>query len=166
MSAPVQASMEAVRKDLIGTVHLSAWRTVGQRAINEFASSTEDPDPMHVDPDWTRSHTPYPNTVAQGFWAASMLVKAAHETGLARTATSLFPAAYGLNYGFDRLRFVRPLLVGASYRCRLVPTSYEMRSDTSAMLEVDARVEVRDQRVPALTGNWLLLFVLDEEAGN
>lgn len=166
MTRDVVQSIDKLRQHMLGREYLTDWAIVEQQSINEFASSTADPDPMHIDVEWTRQHTPYPGTIAQGLWVASMLVKAAHDTGLAKQAESVFSTSYGLNYGFDSLRFIRPLLVGAQYRSRLVPLTFDMKTETSALIRIDASVQIKAESAPAIAGEWLLLFVSESGGDN
>lgn len=140
----------------------SPWRTVTQEAIQKYADSVDDPDPMHLDPAWARDHTPYGGTVAPGLWAASMLVRMLHETGLLQDLHRELGVEWGLNYGFDRLRFVRPLPTGSRIRGRFTTRSLVSKGATQAILTLDAALEREGSDQPIVAGEWKLAFVAPE----
>ena len=92
---------------------VSDWFEVQQAMMDEFARSTNDHDKLHTSPEWAARETPYGGTIAFGFWTLSMLTHFSHEIGM-------WPvdAAYALNYGLDRVRWVQPVPVGSRIRMR------------------------------------------------
>ncbi len=90
---------------------------MSQAETNEFGRVTRDPDPIHVDPEFARTEGPFGTTVLFGFQILSMLsylcrpLRFQHGTGA---------VGYDLNYGLNRVRFVRPIPVGARFRNRVV----------------------------------------------
>lgn len=140
---------------------VSDWRVATQRAIDLFAEATEDPDPVHIDPRWTRANTTLPGTIAQGLWVASMWVPMLHST------ERLYPIqdalgvkrGLGLNYGYDRLRIVAPTFMGARLRGRFRFLSLEARGDDKAILAIESEMETEGQSKPCLAAVWLLAFL-------
>ncbi|MFO0511638.1 MAG: MaoC/PaaZ C-terminal domain-containing protein, partial [Gammaproteobacteria bacterium] len=51
----------------------SDWIQITQEMVDKFGEATLDDDPMHVDPDWARRHSPFGKTVAFGFLTISLL---------------------------------------------------------------------------------------------
>lgn len=137
----------------------SPWRTVTQAALDAYAQAVDDPDPMHVDPAWSRERTPYGGTVAPGLWTAAMFVRMVHETGLTAQVQEALGVDWGLNYGFDRLRFVRPLPTGSRIRGRFEARSLVPQRADQAILTLDAAVEREGSDVPVVTGQWKLAFM-------
>ena len=76
--------------------------------IDAFAKVTEDEQFIHVDPDQA-SATPFGGTVAHGFLTLSLLSPMAYST-----LPKVKGAAMGINYGFDRVRFLHPVRSGAA----------------------------------------------------
>ncbi len=71
--------------------------------INQFADATDDHQFIHVDPERAAKETPFRGTIAHGFLTLSLLSTLAYEA-----LPMLEGATMGINYGFDKLRFVSP----------------------------------------------------------
>lgn len=138
---------------------VSSWFTIDQDRIDRFGGATDDPDPMHVDPDWAREHSPFGRTVAFGFLTMSMLTALYHDVmQYDRTGGQ---GGYGLNYGFDGLRLVCPVPVGSEVRGRFRLLGIEERPDKRYLLRLDVKIEIRGRQKPALVGEWLVMWVAD-----
>jgi non-ribosomal peptide synthetase component E (peptide arylation enzyme)/acyl dehydratase len=133
----------------IGT---SRWFTIDQPRITEFGRVTEDPDPMHIDPDFVREHSPYGETIAFGFLTMSMLTAILNDL-VARPADEVST----LNYGFDRLRLMSPVRVGRRIRGRLKLLSLELRTPTQFVSRYEVYVDIEGEDKPALYAQWLLM---------
>jgi acyl dehydratase len=90
---------------------VSAWYEVTQEAINRFADVTGDFQWIHVDVEKAKA-TPFGGTIAHGLFTLSLGPKFANEI------LDLQGFAFGLNYGYDRIRFPAPLPVGSRLRMR------------------------------------------------
>ncbi len=90
---------------------VSEWHDVTQERINAFAESTEDFQWIHVDEARARD-TPFGGTIAHGLYTLSLGPK------LSYSLFSLEGFAFGLNYGYDRVRFPAPVPVGSRIRMR------------------------------------------------
>ncbi len=141
-----------------GWRYTSAWFPVTQRAIDQFAESVLDPDPMHIDGAWSRANTPYGGTIAQGLWTTSMLVKMMHDSGLPTELFGALDAPIGLNYGFDRLRLIEPVSVGGSVRGTLAFKSIEPKDDRTALVRLGAQVDTNRALRPAVVADWIIAF--------
>lgn len=107
---------------------------------------------MHIDPDWCRQHGPFPTTVAFGFLSLSLVTHMSH------AAREWSPGVYGLNYGFDRLRFVAPVPVDSRVRGHFTLRAAEARVDGGVLTRTDVTVEIEGTDKPALVGEWLGVF--------
>jgi acyl dehydratase len=60
----------------------------------------------------------------------------------------------GINYGFNKVRFVSPVKVGSRIRARAVTTNVELKAN---MVEVTRSftVEIEGEEKPALVADWL-----------
>jgi acyl dehydratase len=128
----------------------SCWIEVPQRRITEFGYITEDPDPMHIDPDWAAAHSPYGETIAFGFLTVALLTRMINDV-LARPRDEVST----LNYGFDRLRLLSPVRVGRRIRGHFVLKSLELRSPTQYRAVFTVTVEIEGESKPALVADWL-----------
>jgi len=138
--------------------YLSSSHLVTQSAVAEFARSVLDPDPMHVDPEWSRQYTPYGGTIAQGLWTTSMLVKMLHDSGLPTELMAALGAPIGLNYGFDRLRLIEPVRVGSFIQGSFEFRSIEPKDDRTALVRLGAVIVTEEAVRPAVVADWILAF--------
>lgn len=150
-------SFEAIRARVGTPLGTSQWVSIDQAWIDDFARVTRDHDPMHVDPQWAAEHSPYGTTVAFGFQTLSLLTWLQHE--VVRWPGN---ALYGLNYGFDRLRFVAPVPVNSRIRAHFALADASRDDDGRIRLETDVQVEIEGEQRPALVARWLALLALRE----
>jgi acyl dehydratase len=131
---------------------VSDWVPVSQAMLDAHAATTGDRDWIHNDPDRARRDGPFGTTIAQGSLLLSHLVRFQEQV----LPTLDNPAlAYALNYGFDRVRFVRPVPVDVRIRGRLALREVRDRPD-GALVVFDVRVEVDDEDdAPAVVAQWL-----------
>ena len=105
---------------LIGQeVGLSKWIEIDQARINAFADSTEDWQFIHVDPEAAKQ-TPFGGTIAHGFLTLSLMSAMSYDA-----VGALEGVTMGVNYGFDKLRFLAPVPVGSKIRGRFKLLSAE-----------------------------------------
>ena len=95
-------TVEAFFEDyVIGTVRQTTGRTVTEADIVLHAGQTGDFFPHHMDAEWCATQ-PFGRRVAHGTLVMSMAV--------GMTAGDINPRA--MSYGYDRVRFVRPVFIG------------------------------------------------------
>lgn len=157
MSTPSDAT--TLQQRIARPLGPSRWFVVTQELINEFSHSTHDNDPMHLDVEWSRRHTPFGGTVAAGFWTTSMLIPMSHDIGFIDAAVSELGAVYALNYGFNRLRLITPVPVGSQVRAHMTIQDVRERDDGNVLVIIDVRVEIQGVETPALAAEWLALIV-------
>ena len=90
---------------------VSDWHEVTQERINAFADSTEDWQFIHVDVEKAKE-TPFGGTIAHGLYTLSLGPKFSY------AMFSLEGFAFGLNYGYEKIRFPAPVPVGSRVRMR------------------------------------------------
>ncbi len=130
------------------------WFEITQEQVDQFADVTHDHQFIHVDPERAAA-TPFGGTIAHGFLTLSMLTHLA----AGASAAPPDPAKYegilmGINYGFNKVRFVSPVKVGARIRARAVTSNVELKG---TMVEVTRNftVEIEGEEKPALVAEWL-----------
>jgi len=99
-------------------VGVSDWHEVTQEAINEFAEVTQDFQWIHIDPE-RAAQTPFGGTIAHGLYTLSLGPKFSYEI------FDLKGFAFGVNYGYGKVRFPAPLPVGSRVRMRATLTSVD-----------------------------------------
>jgi acyl dehydratase len=145
----------------IGTeTGVSRWFEITQARIDAFADITEDRQFIHVDPVAAKA-TPFGGAIAHGFLTLSMLSAIAYDA-LPRVEG----LAMGVNYGFDKLRFVSPVPAGARIRGRFKLEALTRRSPAEVQAVNAVTVEIEGAAKPALVAQWLSLYVLTPEAAS
>ncbi len=67
----------------------------------------------------------------------------------------------GINYGFDRIRFMTPVKSGGRVRGRFTLTEVVDRTDKLIMFRYAVSIEIEGAAKPALTADWLTLAVVE-----
>ena len=127
---------------------VSDWFTVTQDRIDAFADCTEDWQDIHVDP-VAGAASPFGSTIAHGFLTLSLL------SAMAYQMPSIIGVKMGVNYGFDRVRFVSPVRVGVRIRGRFVLSKFEELRPGEVQTTMAVTVEVEGQDKPALVADWI-----------
>jgi 3-hydroxybutyryl-CoA dehydratase len=103
----------------IGTT-VSFSRTIGESDVYLFGGLTGDLGPNHMDEEYSKK-TAYGRRVVHG----------AYLVGLASTASTIMGDRFekgdyrGASYGYDRVRFVRPVFIGDTITMRYTITSMD-----------------------------------------
>ena len=108
-------------------------KTVGESDVYLFAGITGDLDPNHVDEEYCKS-TPFGHRIAHG----ALIV------GYMSTASTLVLQGFSgpvVSLGYDRIRFVKPVLIGDT-----VTVNYEIVERDLDRQHTIATVEVTNQR--------------------
>lgn len=139
----------------IGTqVGVSEWITIDQARIDAFADVTEDRQFIHVDPNAAKE-TMFGGTVAHGFLSLSLLSRMAFDVMLVPDNLKM-----AVNYGFDRIRFLAPVPVGARVRGIFTLANVEEKSLGQLLVHHNVMVDIDVTEKPALTADWLSLLIL------
>src|SRR5688572_13898122 len=154
MSEAATKAFELFKADVGTDEGTGEWFEVTQDQVNLFADVTHDHQFIHVDPERAAA-TPFGTTIAHGFLTLSMLTHLASGA----SAAPPDPAKYegilmGINYGFNKVRFVSPVKVGSRIRARAVTANAELKAN---MVEVTRSftIEIDGEEKPALVADWL-----------
>ena len=129
---------------------VSRWFPITQERIDAFAEATEDRYFIHTDPERAAAEAPWGGTIAHGFLTASLLSAMAYDA-VPRVAE----ATHGVNYGFDRLRFVSPVPVGSKIRGRFRLDRVDRAKPCEVTLRWAVTVEIEGGDRPALAAEWI-----------
>ncbi|GLR51428.1 nodulation protein [Shinella yambaruensis] len=141
---------------LVGTeLGLSRWFTVDQTMIDRFADATEDHQFIHTDP-VLAAETPFGGTIAHGFLTLSLLSAMNYDC-----VPRIIEQTMGINYGFEKVRFMTPVKSGARVRGRFVLAEARFRGAGMLTIRYDVSVEIEDERKPALTADWITIIQFD-----
>jgi acyl dehydratase len=158
MSEASERAYQSYLADVDNDEGTGDWFQVTQEQIDQFADVTLDHQFIHVDPEAAKS-TPFGTTIAHGFLTLSML------THLSKGATSATPdparfegMLMGINYGFNKVRFVNPVKVGSRIRARGVTTNVDLKGDAIDVTR-SFTVEIEGESKPALVAEWVTRVV-------
>ncbi|NNC99911.1 MAG: MaoC family dehydratase [Gammaproteobacteria bacterium] len=135
-------------------IGVSEWFEVTQTDVNTFADVTRDHQFIHIDPE-KAAQTPFGGPIAHGFLSLSMLSHFA-ENGC---GVWLENAVMGINYGFDKVRFLQPVRVGSRIRGRSQLVSATEKSPGQFLFKQQVTVEIDGKETPALIAEWLTMVV-------
>lgn len=137
-------------------VGISNWFTVDQDLINAFADVSGDHQWIHVDTFRAAAHSPSGTTIAHGFLILSLLSRFRAEA-----VPPFADVAMGINYGFDRVRFITPVKAGDRVRGRFVLAGFQWLDRRNAQLNWTAKVELEMASKPALAADWITRAVVN-----
>jgi len=135
-------------------VGVSDWILIDQARIDAFAACTEDHQFIHVDP-VQAAQTPFGGTIAHGFLTLSLMSQMSYQA-----APVLRGVAMGVNYGFDKLRFLQPVRAGSRVRGRFKLLSADEKGSGRWLIKNEVTVEIEGQDKPALVAEWLGMQIL------
>ena len=130
------------------------WEEMTQERVNQFADATNDHQFIHIDVEAAKQ-TPFGGTIAHGFLTLSLLSIMAYNA-----LPRIEGAAHGVNYGFDRVRFVSPVPSGSRVRGHFTLRAVTPRSAREWQLSYDVSVEIEGAEKPALAATWLTMQVM------
>lgn len=140
-------------EDLLATVGsdlgTSDWITIEQDRVNQFADVTEDHQFIHVNPEMAKM-TPFGGPIAHGFLTLSLLSKFSEQGGLIIEGVQM-----GVNYGFEKVRFLAPVKVGKKVRGHFKLKAAEEKRPGQYLVTYEVSVEIEGEEKPALVADWL-----------
>jgi acyl dehydratase len=140
--------------DMVGQeVGVSSWHLVDQSRINVYADVIEDHQFIHIDPERAKRETAFGTTVAHGFLTMSLLSIMSYEVMPVIEGTTM-----GVNYGFDKLRFISPVKAGSRVRGRFKLVEAKLRKPKELQSHTNVTVEIEGEKKPALVADWIGLI--------
>ena len=147
------ASIEDIRFKVGQEIGVSPWIEISQAAIDSFADITGDRQFIHVDPEAAKA-TPFGGTVAHGFLTLSLLSRMAADAMLRPETVRM-----GVNYGFEKVRFIAPVRSGKRVRGRFRLERFEEKNPGQWQFVHNVTVEIEGEDKPALVADWIgMLF--------
>ncbi len=137
-------------KALIGQEFgVSDWFEVTQDRINQFADATLDYQFIHIDAERAKNSS-FGGTIAHGFLTLSLLSKFVEEVGFVIKDSKM-----GINYGFEKIRFLAPVRANARIRTRFTLESVAEKKAGHYLMSYGVTVDIEGEETPALIANWL-----------
>ena len=148
------ASIEDIQSRIGEEVGVSDWILVDQARIDTFADVTEDHQFIHVDPE-AAAKTPFGGTIAHGFLSLSLLSRMVADVMLRPEGIKM-----GVNYGFEKVRFLAPVRSGKRVRGRFRLDRFEEKGPGRYQFIHEVTVEIEGEDKPALIAEWIgMIFV-------
>ncbi|CUT10013.1 acyl dehydratase [Bradyrhizobium sp. LB8.2] len=146
-------SLDAYQAMVGKEIGVSSWHLVDQPRIDTYADVIEDHQFIHVDPERAKKETAFGTTIAHGFLTMSLLSIMSYEVMPVIAGTTM-----GVNYGFDKLRFISPVRSGKRVRGRFVLAEAKLRKPNELQSRTNVTVEIEGEDKPALVAEWLGLI--------
>jgi len=127
------------------------WVEVDQQRVNVFADATDDHQWIHVDPERAASG-PFGGTIAHGLLTLSLLPRFMHDLYRVDNVTM------AINYGFNKVRFITPVPVGARLRASSRITQID-KLDAAVQATLVTTVEVEGAAKPAAVIESIVRYV-------
>lgn len=153
---PREISLSEVQSLVGQEIGVSKWITVDQTMIDAFAGATDDHQFIHVDPVRAAAETPFGGTIAHGFLTLSLLSTMNYDC-----LPKIREQTMGINYGFEKVRFLTPVKCGKRIRGHFVLSEARFRGAGMMMTTYDVSIEIEGERKPALTANWMTIIQFD-----
>jgi len=125
------ADLQPLVGESIGT---SDWVVVDQARIDKFADATGDHQWIHVDPE-RAGKGPFGAPIAHGFLTLSLL------SAFFGTAFEIRKSTMGVNYGLNKVRFLRPVPVNSRLRGHFKLLALEAIDNGGAQMLIEMSVE-------------------------
>ncbi|KVN40489.1 dehydratase [Burkholderia pyrrocinia] len=147
---PVIASADALMARVGETPLASGWIDVDQPRVDRFADATGDHQWIHVDPERARRESPFGGPIAHGFLTLSLIP-------VLMADALRFEQKMGVNYGLNRVRFLKPVPVGARVRALFAvkETAAAGQGGVQATWSVTLQVERPDQPLPVCAAEFI-----------
>ena len=130
----------------------SHWVQITQKKIDEFAQITQDSQFIHTDPVKANLHSPFRKTIAHGFFVLSFASKFALDV-----LPPIKKKEIRINYGFNKIRFIHPVLVDSKIRGILTLKNIEKKNDLSLINTYELTIEIQNNQKPAIVSDWIIL---------
>ncbi|MDT5283790.1 MAG: hypothetical protein QOJ20_4985 [Mycobacterium sp.] len=127
------------------------WLEVTQDRVNLFADATDDHQWIHVDPE-RAANGPFGGTITHGLLTLSLLPHFTHQL---YTVDNI---AMAINYGYNKVRFITPVRVGAKIRARAQIAKVD-QLDGAVQATVTVTVEIDGSDKPAAVAESIVRFI-------
>ena len=155
MATNAETAYESIKGNVGLNNGTGDWFEVTQELINQFADVTHDHQFIHVDPERAKAG-PFGTTIAHGFLTLSLLVhlQGSLKGGDERPAPNFAGMVAGVNYGFDKIRFINPVKVNSRIRAKSVTKDIELKGNAINTTNT-LTVEIEGEEKPALVADWV-----------
>ncbi|MDM0047436.1 MaoC family dehydratase [Variovorax sp. J22R115] len=129
-------------KPLVGqNIGTSDWLLIDQPRINKFADATGDHQWIHVDVERAKSG-PFGVPIAHGFLTLSLL------PAFFQSAFEIRKSTMGVNYGLNKVRFMKPVPVNSRLRAHFKLLNWEPLEGHGAQMLIEMSIELEGAPKP------------------
>lgn len=153
-----EITIEQLEATIGGEPRTSSWMVIDQSRIDKFADVTEDHQFIHLDAARAKAETPFGGTIAHGFLTLSVLA-----TFFQEVVPPIKGAKMGINYGFDKIRFLTPVKSGSRIRAHFTTLEVTQKTPENLLVKTEVRIEIEGEKRPALIARWLGLTILENK---
>ncbi len=132
------------------------WFEMTQERINTFADATIDHQFIHIDVERSKTESPFGGTIAHGFLTLSMLTHLM--ASVPQDLPPLEGLLMGINYGFDKVRFLTPVPADARIRAQSTMSAAVLKGNNVDITRT-ITVELEGSEKPALVADWITRIV-------
>ncbi|MGH3726022.1 MAG: MaoC family dehydratase [Mycobacterium sp.] len=136
---------------VLGDLGTTEWLLVDQERVNTFADATGDHQWIHVDPA-RAAQGPFGGTIAHGLLTLALLPQ--FQLQLIRVDN----ISMGINYGYNKVRFVNPVRVGSRLRARGEVTNVEQKPG-AVDVTILTTVEIEGAEKPACVAESISRYI-------
>ena len=145
--------------DHIGkVVGTSDWFEISQERINAFADATDDWQFIHIDEEKAKE-TPFGGTIAHGFLTLSLLTPLLEDACIMPEGVTM-----GVNYGFNKVRFLAPVRAGAEVRVVVTLVDAAEKRPGQFMMTNKIKMEINGEKNSALIAEWVTMLMTGDAA--
>lgn len=127
------------------------WLEISQERVNLFADATDDHQWIHVDPE-RAADGPFGGTIAHGLLTLSLLPRFMHQLYTVGNITM------AINYGYNKVRFITPVKVGAKVRARAELSKVD-QLDGAVQSTMTTTVEIEGSEKPAAVAESIVRYI-------
>jgi len=132
---------------------VSDWFEITQERVDAFGEAIEDRQWIHCDVERAKAG-PFGGTIVHGPLLISLM---GHLTGGVDTIPE--GVKFFMHYGFDRVRFINPVPVGARIRVRAVLSDFTDKGGGRYLMKMTNTLELEGLDKPACVAESLALIV-------
>ncbi|MGE2692018.1 MaoC family dehydratase [Mycolicibacterium pulveris] len=127
------------------------WLEISQERVNLFADATDDHQWIHVDPK-RAADGPFGGTIAHGLLTLSLIPRFMHQL------YTVGNIAMAINYGYNKVRFITPVKVGAKVRARAELSKVD-QLDGAVQSTMTTTVEIEGSEKPAAVAESIVRYI-------
>ncbi|MXZ43536.1 MAG: MaoC family dehydratase [Gammaproteobacteria bacterium] len=155
MNDQIQTAYESLTQKIGQSETPTDWFEITQERVNTFADATLDHQWIHVDPERAKTG-PFGTTIAHGDLTLSIMNQLPRQLPI--SIYNVDGLKHMLNYGFDRVRFPAPVLVGSRIRAHSTLKRVEFKKGMIEIM-VEVSVEAEGNPKPCCVAENLFLLV-------